>query len=183
LVGTARLTVAVAAHAVRLVQRCRRHAHLPRALSLACGQEAVPSAFRASRALPTLLPRRFVIGYINQEFRLTFLWLSAGGGISAVVTPSQPARRYPRLHPRLRHHLHHLPPPPSPPPPTPHATPPSWQLCLPDWPWWNCSPLEWLPVRVPSSSSSSSSSCSSSCSSCSSRSSCSRPPEWPLVRA
>ena len=47
----------------------------------------MPSAF-PSRALPTLLTRRFVIGYINQEFRLTFLWLSAGGGISAVVTPS-----------------------------------------------------------------------------------------------
>uniref|UniRef100_A0A7S0HRJ4 Signal peptidase complex subunit 1 n=1 Tax=Phaeocystis antarctica TaxID=33657 RepID=A0A7S0HRJ4_9EUKA len=45
----------------------------------------------------------FVVGYINQQFRLTFLWLSAGGGISAV-------------------------------------------LCLPDWPWWNCSPLEWLPA-------------------------------------
>ena len=49
-------------------------------------QEAVPSACRASPALPTLLARRFVVGYINQQFRLTFLWLSAGGGISAVVS-------------------------------------------------------------------------------------------------
>ena len=66
-------------------------------------QEAVPSAFRASPALSTLLARRFVVGYIltltltltltrfvvgyiNQQFRLTFLWLSAGGGISAVVS-------------------------------------------------------------------------------------------------
>ena len=51
------------------------------------GQEAAPSACRkASPALPTFLARRFVVGYINQQFRLTFLWLSAGGGISAVVS-------------------------------------------------------------------------------------------------
>jgi hypothetical protein len=27
----------------------------------------------------------FVVGYIYQDFRLTFLYLSAGGGVSALV--------------------------------------------------------------------------------------------------
>jgi len=27
----------------------------------------------------------FVLGHMQQEFRLTFLWLATGGGISAVV--------------------------------------------------------------------------------------------------
>mmetsp|Transcript_25637 Transcript_25637/g.68512 ORF Transcript_25637/g.68512 Transcript_25637/m.68512 type:complete len:110 (+) Transcript_25637:71-400(+) len=44
----------------------------------------------------------FVVGYIKQEFRITFLFLATGGGVSAVI-------------------------------------------CLPDWPWWNRHPLEWLP--------------------------------------
>ena len=43
----------------------------------------------------------FVVGWIEQNFRWTFLCLAAGGGISAVI-------------------------------------------CLPDWPWWNLHPLEWL---------------------------------------
>ena len=34
---------------------------------------------------------RFIVGYINQEFRLTFLWLSAGGAIAAVVTRASTA--------------------------------------------------------------------------------------------
>ena len=80
------------------------------------GQEAAPSACRkASPALPTFLARRFVVGYINQQFRLTFLWLSAGGGISAVVrsTPTLSAnapclrlRLRLSLRLRLRLHLH-----------------------------------------------------------------------------
>ena len=43
----------------------------------------------------------FVVGYFQQDFRLTFYFLATGGGISAVI-------------------------------------------CLPDWPWWNRHPLEWL---------------------------------------
>uniref|UniRef100_A0A7S3BMF8 Signal peptidase complex subunit 1 n=1 Tax=Haptolina ericina TaxID=156174 RepID=A0A7S3BMF8_9EUKA len=45
----------------------------------------------------------FIAGYIQQEFRITFLFLSTGGGISAVI-------------------------------------------CLPDWPWWNRHPLDWVPA-------------------------------------
>ena len=44
----------------------------------------------------------FVVGWLEQNFRWTFLFLAAGGGISAVI-------------------------------------------CLPDWPWWNLHPVEWLP--------------------------------------
>ena len=43
----------------------------------------------------------FAVGYMKQDFRVTFQFLSAGGGISAVI-------------------------------------------CLPDWPWWNRHPLQWL---------------------------------------
>ena len=41
---------------------------------------------RLSARTRTLTVTRFIVGYINQEFRLTFLWLSAGGAIAAVVT-------------------------------------------------------------------------------------------------
>ena len=44
---------------------------------------------------------RFVVGYIKQEFRLTFLWLSAGGALAAVVCT--------RLRRRHRRHRRHRP--------------------------------------------------------------------------
>ncbi len=53
---------------------------------MVCGPLACPSS-----------SHRFIIGYIQQEFRLTFLCLSAGGGLSAVVR-------------RSTHHHHHATP-------------------------------------------------------------------------
>lgn len=44
------------------------------------------------------------MGYIQQDFKITCLFLAVGSGVSAAV-------------------------------------------CLPDWPWWNRHPLEWLPAR------------------------------------
>lgn len=35
----------------------------------------------------------FIVGYLQQDFRLTFLFLSAGGGISAVVCNGQRSTR------------------------------------------------------------------------------------------
>ena len=72
----------------------------------------------------------FVLGYLQQDFRLTFYWLASGGSISAVV-------RSPRQHSR-RWLLRTVPSPAS-----SHPT----QICLPDWPWWNRHPLEWLEVQ------------------------------------
>ena len=66
----------------------------------------------SSTSTLALTVSRFVIGYINQEFRLTFLWLSAGGAIAAVVCT--------HLHRRHRHRRHR---PQLCPPPLPRTVP------------------------------------------------------------
>jgi len=72
----------------------------------------------------------FIVGYLQQDFRLTFLFLSAGGGISAVVCNGQRSTRRSSVS-VARCSFSRLLFSPT-------------QICLPDWPWWNRHPLEWL---------------------------------------
>ena len=105
----------------------------------------------------------FVLGYIQQDFRITFLWLATGGGISAVVRvrasvpPSVTALVTPAAHgstdssraPVTSGQLAGVTAS------TARVHAPSHlaglslllrsQICLPDWPCWNRDPLEWLP--------------------------------------
>ena len=102
----------------------------------------------------------FVVGYLQQDFRITFYFLATGGGISAVVRAAPTAARSRSLSLRAFSKIG-----------LPYramfcfalagsgsfslyAHPSrslffnccASQICLPDWPWWNRHPLEWLEV-------------------------------------
>ena len=66
----------------------------------------------------------FVVGYIHQNFRTTFLILAFGSCIAAVVSGLSDTSDAHSLTVRVRA-----------------------QICLPDWPCWNMNPVAWQPVE------------------------------------
>ena len=82
----------------------------------------------------------FFAGYLQQDFRLTFYFLATGGGLSALVCAACSLRVLGSARVNktcLPTHLTRLINPCT----VPYLAS---QICLPDWPWWNRHPLEWL---------------------------------------